>query len=39
MKPYTKAKCALCGDVVESASRRGIRSCECGEIFANGGPV
>jgi hypothetical protein len=31
------AKCALCGDIVESTFRHDFISCKCGEIFVDGG--
>jgi len=32
-----RAKCRLCGDVVESKFRHDFQSCSCGEIFVDGG--
>lgn len=32
-----KAKCALCGDVIESTYRHDFVRCKCGEIFVDGG--
>lgn len=32
-----KAKCKLCGDVVESKTVHDFRSCSCGEISVDGG--
>jgi hypothetical protein len=31
------AKCALCGDEIESKFRWDFVSCSCGEIFVDGG--
>jgi hypothetical protein len=32
-----KAKCTLCGDVIESKHRHDFVSCSCGNIFVDGG--
>lgn len=32
-----KAKCAKCGDIIESKSRHEFVSCSCGAIFVDGG--
>ena len=32
-----KARCRLCGDVVESKHRHDWQSCSCGAIFVDGG--
>ena len=32
-----RAKCKLCGDVIESKHRHDWQSCSCGEIFVDGG--
>jgi hypothetical protein len=32
-----KAKCALCGTVIESKYRHDFVECACGEIFVDGG--
>lgn len=33
----SKARCKLCGDVIESKHRYDIVMCKCGEIFLDGG--
>jgi len=37
MTKKNKAKCALCGDIIESKSRHDFVSCSCGNIFVDGG--
>ena len=32
-----KAKCRLCGDIVESKHRHDWQTCSCGAIFIDGG--
>jgi len=32
-----KAKCRLCGDIVESKHRHDWQTCSCGAIFVDGG--
>ena len=32
-----KARCKLCGDIIESKHRHDWVSCKCGEIFVDGG--
>jgi len=32
-----RAKCKLCGDVIESKHRHDWVKCKCGEIFTDGG--
>ena len=32
-----KAKCRLCGDIIESKHRHDWQSCSCGAIFVDGG--
>ena len=32
-----KARCRLCGDVIESKHRHDWQSCSCGAIFVDGG--
>ena len=32
-----KAKCGLCGDIIESTYRHDFKECKCGEIFVDGG--
>ena len=32
-----KARCKLCGDIIESTHRHDFRSCKCGEIYVDGG--
>ena len=32
-----RAKCKLCGDIIESKSRHDWVECNCGEIFVDGG--
>lgn len=32
-----KAKCKLCGDIIESTYRHDFKYCKCGEIFVDGG--
>lgn len=32
-----KARCRLCGDIVESKHRHDWQSCSCGAIFVDGG--
>ncbi len=32
-----RAKCKLCGDILESKHRHDFVSCKCGEIFIDGG--
>ena len=32
-----KARCKLCGDIIESTHRHDFRSCSCGEIYVDGG--
>ena len=34
-----RAKCALCGDEIESKHRHDFQQCSCGEIFTDGGQV
>lgn len=34
---HNRAKCKLCGDVIESKHRHDFVSCKCGEIFVDGG--
>lgn len=36
-KSRNRAKCALCGDTIESVSQHDWVRCECGEIFVDGG--
>lgn len=32
-----KARCRLCGDVIESKNRHDWQTCSCGAIFVDGG--
>jgi len=32
-----KARCRLCGDIIESKHRHDWKSCSCGAIFVDGG--
>ena len=32
-----RAKCKLCGDIIESEYRHDFVPCKCGEIFVDGG--
>ena len=32
-----KAKCRLCGDIIESKHRHDWQTCSCGAIFVDGG--
>ena len=32
-----KAKCKICGDIIESKHRHDFVSCSCGNIFVDGG--
>ncbi len=32
-----KARCRLCGDIIESKHRHDWQSCSCGAIFVDGG--
>ena len=32
-----KARCSICGDVVESKSTHDFQACSCGAIFVDGG--
>lgn len=32
-----KAKCSICGDIIQSLHRHDFRSCSCGEISVDGG--
>jgi len=32
-----KAKCKLCGDIIESKHQHDFVRCKCGEIFVDGG--
>lgn len=32
-----KAKCRICGDIIQSLHRHDFRSCSCGEISVDGG--
>lgn len=32
-----RAKCKLCGDIIESKFRHDFVSCKCGEMFVDGG--
>lgn len=32
-----KAKCRLCGDIIESTHVHDMKSCKCGEISVDGG--
>ncbi len=32
-----RAKCADCGDIIESTNRHDFRNCKCGAIYVDGG--
>jgi len=32
-----RAKCLLCGDIVESTSRHHLSMCKCGSMYVDGG--
>ena len=32
-----RAKCKLCGDIIQSTHRNDFKSCKCGEISVDGG--
>lgn len=32
-----KARCRICGDIIESKNRHDWQSCSCGAIFVDGG--
>lgn len=34
---HNKAKCKLCGDIIESNTVHDFVRCKCGEIFVDGG--
>jgi hypothetical protein len=34
---HNRAKCLVCGDVVESTHRHDYRSCSCGKVAVDGG--
>ncbi len=34
-----KARCRLCGDIIESKNRHDWQTCSCGAIFVDGGRV
>jgi len=36
-KVRNRAKCLLCGDIIESKYRHDFVKCSCGEIFVDGG--
>jgi hypothetical protein len=36
-KIRNRAKCLLCGDIIESKHRHDFVKCSCGEIFVDGG--
>ena len=33
------ARCVECGDTIESKSRHDFRTCRCGKLSVDGGPV